>query len=487
MTEINTITNLQKKLSNNKITSVEITKYYLDRIKKYDAKIKAYLTVCEENALRQAKEADNRRAKKQILSKLDGIPIAVKDLFCTKGIRTTAASKILENFIPFYESTVTQKLIDAGAVILGKTNLDEFAFGSSTENSAYQITKNPWDLSRVPGGSSGGSAAAVSADLCVAAIGTDTGGSIRQPASLCGIVGFKPTYGRVSRYGIIAMASSLDQAGPMTKNIEDAAIILEIIAGKDNYDSTSYNKPVSEYSKNLNIDLSKITIGVPKEFFGKGINPEVESQIKKSINEFQKLGAEIKEVSIPELKYALAVYYIIMPAEVSSNLVRYDGIRYGYSEIGKQKNLEKVYSVSRAKKFGSEPKRRAMLGSYVLSSGYYDAYYKKAQQARLVLKKSFDRVFKECDILISPVSPTTAFKIGEKTSDPLEMYMSDICTVPINPAGLPAISVPCGFSKKGLPIGMQIIGPHFSEEKIFQISNSFEKKINIVNQQPEIK
>lgn len=482
-----------EKLTKGEISSFDLTESCLNRIKKYDKKIHAFLTVTEDIALEQARVSDERRKKKKILSKIDGIPMAVKDLFCTKGIKTTAGSKILKDFIPPFESTPTKKLWKAGAVLLGKTNLDEFAMGSSTENSAYGPTRNPWDLSRVPGGSSGGSAAAVAADMCIAAIGTDTGGSIRQPASLCGIIGLKPTYGRVSRYGVIAMASSLDQVGPMAKTAKDAAILLEILSGKDNLDSTSFDLKVPQYFENLNTSLEGKKIGIPKEFFGQGMDVEVEKIVRDGIKKLENLGVEIIEVSLPRVKYALAIYYIIMPAEVSSNLARYDGVRYGHSitksEIFREITLNELYSKSRAEGFGAEQKRRIMLGSYVLSSGYYDAYYKKAQEARILIKQDFDQVFRKCDLLATPVSPTPAFKIGEKADDPLKMYLSDIHTVPINPAGLPAISVPAGFvdlPTGELPVGLQIIGPSWSEEKILQTAFSFEKENNILSKKPEL-
>lgn len=476
-------------LERGELTSLELTKAYLDRIEKLDSHINSYLLVTKDLALKQAEESDKRRKEGKILSKIDGIPMAVKDLYLTKGVKTTAASKILEDFVPVYESTVTQKLFDAGCVMLGKTNLDEFAMGSSTENSAYKTTKNPWDLSRVPGGSSGGSAAAVSADLCCFALGTDTGGSIRQPASLCSITGLKPTYGRVSRYGIIAMASSLDQAGPMTKTVEDAAIVMEVISGQDENDLTTSSREVPKYSKDLEkIDIKNLTVGIPEEFFGEGMDKGVEKVVKDAIEKMKSLGAKIVNVSLPKIKYALAIYYIIMPAEVSSNLARYDGIRFGYSILKDNQaidSLEEVYKKSRAQAFGSEPKRRSMLGSYVLSSGYYDAYYKKAQQARVAVKNDFDSAFEKCDLLITPVSPTTAFKIGEKTDDPMTMYLSDVHTVPINPAGLPAMSIPAGFVN-GLPVGMQIIGNMWDEEKILKLGNIYQQNTDYHLQKPKI-
>ncbi|OQA03906.1 MAG: Glutamyl-tRNA(Gln) amidotransferase subunit A [bacterium ADurb.Bin400] len=417
----------------------------------------------------------------------------------TKGVRTTAASKILEDFVPVYESTPTKKLLNAGMVVVGKTNLDQFAMGSSTETSAYQTatehnstTRNPWDLDRIPGGSSGGSAAAVAADMCLGALGTDTGGSIRQPAALCGITGLKPTYGRVSRYGVIAMASSLDQAGPMTKSAEDAALILKHIAGFDPYDSTSSKDSVPDYPALLTGDIKGLKVGVPKEFFGEGMDADVEARVRAGIEQLGNLGAEIIPVSLPNTKYALAVYYIIMPAEVSSNLARYDGIRYGHSvlkEKGFTGSISDVYYQSRAGGFGSEAKRRIMLGSYVLSAGYYDAYYKKAQKVRTLIKQDFERVFEQVDVLATPVAPSPAFKFGEKTTDPLSMYLSDVHTVPVNPAGLPGISMPTGFvdrDSRSLPVGLQLIGPAWSEATLLNTAYSFQLATDYHTKKPEI-
>jgi aspartyl-tRNA(Asn)/glutamyl-tRNA(Gln) amidotransferase subunit A len=477
-----TIEEASEKLERGEITSLEIVNSIFERIDQVESKVDAFLTLTKERALAEAAESDKRRKAGKKLSPLDGIPLAVKDLFCTQGVRTTAASKILEDFVPDFESAPTQKLWEAGAILIGKTNLDQFAMGSSTETSAYKNTKNPWDLSRVPGGSSGGSAAAVAADMCLGAIGTDTGGSIRQPASLCGIVGLKPTYGRVSRYGVIAMASSLDTIGPMTKTVTDAAMILQVLAGQDDQDSTTPSEPVPDYSKNLKKDIKGLKIGLPKEFYGAGMDKEVESAVLKSAEILKGLGAEIVEVSLPSVKYALAVYYVLMPAEVSSNLARFDGIRYGHSALKNDKasvkNLEEVYIKSRTEGFGDEAKRRIMLGSYVLSSGYYDAYYKKAQQVRTQVVEDFEKAFSKVDLMLTPVAPTTAFQFGEKTDDPMQMYLSDIHTVPINPAGVPAISLPVAVDSKGLPIGSQIIGPQFSEELIFQVAAALEKNIN---------
>ncbi len=485
-----TISEAAKKLKTGEITSLDLTQSCLDRIAEVEPKIQAFITICNQSAISQAKESDRRRTENKPLSDLDGVPFAAKDLFCTKGVLTTAASKILNDFVPDFESTVTKKLLDAGCVLLGKTNLDQFAMGSSTETSAYKTTKNPWDLARVPGGSSGGSAAAVAADECIFSLGTDTGGSIRQPASLCSVVGLKPTYGRVSRYGVIAMASSLDTIGPITKTVEDAAIVMNVIAGIDDKDSTTLPNKTPNYKKSLAGDISGLKIGVPKEFFGQGMNSEVEKIVQSAIDFYRRNGAEIVEVSLPHVKYALSVYYIIMPAEVASNLARFDGIRYGYSKIKNQKsaikNLEDVYISSRTEGFGDEAKRRIILGNYVLSSGYYDAYYKKAQQVRTLVKKDFEKAFEKVDILITPVSPTAAFKIGEKTDDPMQMYLSDIHTVPINPAGVPAISIPAGFTLDNLPVGIQIIGPHLAEESIFKVANAFQQATDFHQRKPKI-
>ena len=524
MLEKLTIKEASEKLTSGEITSLELTEDVFRRIEEVEGKVGSFITLTKEIALKQAEESDERRKAGKTLSEIDGIPIAVKDLFLTKGIKTTAASRILDDFIPINESTVTKKLWEAGAVLVGKTNLDQFAMGSSTETSAYKssrefdsTTRNPWDLARVPGGSSGGSAAAVAADECIAAIGTDTGGSIRQPAGLCGVTGLKPTYGRVSRYSTIAMASSLDQAGPMTKTVEDAAILLKIISGHDKHDSTSSEREVPDYSKALTGDISGLKIGIPEEFFGEGIDPDVEEIVRAGIEKLKSLGAEVIPVSIPSVHYALAVYYILMPAEVSSNLARFDGIRYGYYLLKSKSHvipnsfrdltasdgmlnqvqhdnshklsILDVYEKSRAEGFGDEAKRRIMLGSYVLSAGYYDAYYKKALKVRTIIKNNFDRVFEKVNLLVTPVSPTPAFKFGEKVSDPLSMYKSDILTVPVNPAGIPAISIPAGFVNRDghdLPVGMQIIGPMWSEENIFKTADAYQKVTDWHKRKPQL-
>lgn len=470
-----TIKGASEKLKSGEITSVDLTKACLAEIEKSDGGIHAFLTVLKDEALISAKESDARRKSEQTLSEIDGVPIAVKDNMCMLGTKTTAASKILENFVAPYDATVIQKLKDAGAVIIGKTNMDEFAMGSSTENSAFGPTKNPCDLDRVPGGSSGGSSAAVAANMCIAALGSDTGGSIRQPASFCGIVGLKPTYGVVSRYGLMAMASSLDQIGPMTKTAEDAEILFNIIAGYDEKDSTSiHNDQVSNINDQLNTkyQLSNIKIGVPREYFAEGLDPEVNNRITQGVERFKKMGAEIKEISLPNSKHALSCYYIIMPVEVASNLGRYDGIKYGFS--AEAENLLNKYLNSRSLGFGAEAKRRIILGTYTSSAGYIDQYYNQAQKVRALVKNDFDEVFKEVDFILGPVAPTTAFKIGEKTKDPMSMYLEDIYTVAVNLAGLPAISVPAGLSNN-LPVGLQIIGSQMSDLKILELAKEFER------------
>ena len=480
-----TIARAGELLEKEEITSVELTEAILKRIDEVDRKlILAYLHVDKEGALKAARESDGRRKDGKGRGKLDGIPIALKNMFCQKGVETTAASNILKSFVSCYDSTAVKKLKDAGVVILGKLNQDAFAHGSSTENSDFQVTRNPWDLMRVPGGSSGGSAAAVAADLCLAALGTDTGGSIRQPASLCGVVGLKPTYGRVSRYGVIAMASSLDTIGPICKTTEDAALMMELMAGKDPLDATTLNAPVPEYSKGVGQSIKGRRIGWPKEYFAAGLDHDVDKIVRAALVKLKSLGAEIEEVSLPHTDDALATYYILCPAEISSNLSRYDGIKYGYSVLRNQepKSLEEVYFESREKGFGDEAKRRIMIGTHVLSAGYYDAYYKKAMQLRTLVKKDFDEAFKKVDVIIAPVSPTPAFKIGEKVNDPVKMYLGDVYTVPINPAGVPAVSCPAGFVNrdgKDLPVGVQIIGPMLGEPIILNVSYQLEKILKI--------
>jgi aspartyl-tRNA(Asn)/glutamyl-tRNA(Gln) amidotransferase subunit A len=479
-----TLHELSEKLRKRNLSSLDLTEAVFQRIAATEDKVHAYITLCREKAFDQATRADVRLRREKDTSPLLGIPIALKDIFLTRGVRTTCASKMLKQFIPPYNSTTVTRLETAGAVITGKTNMDEFAMGSSNENSAFFTTRNPWSLGRVPGGSSGGSAAAVSADQCIAALGTDTGGSIRQPAACCGIVGLKPTYGRVSRFGVIAFASSLDQVGPMTKDVTDCALLLEAIAGHDPMDSTSVNAPVPNYSKELNPEIQGIRIGIPREYFVSGMQPEVEKSVRTAIQLLEKNGAMVEEVSLPHTQYAVAVYYIVATAEASSNLARYDGMRYGHRSSAK--DLTETYRLSRQDGFGPEVKRRIMLGTYALSAGYYDAYYLKAQKVRTLIKNDFDEVFKKCDAIITPTAPTTAFRIGEKTQDPLRMYLSDIFTISINLAGLPALSLPCGFDENGLPIGMQIIGKHFGESTILRVAYAYEQATDWHKRKPRI-
>ncbi len=471
-------------LEKGEIKSLDLTQALLNRIKEKDSKIKAFLKVTEEQALSAAEKADRRREKGE-KGPLLGLPLAIKDNICTKGIPTTCASKILSNFIPPFDATVIEKLKACGAVILGKTNLDEFAMGSSTENSAFFPTKNPWDLERVPGGSSGGSAAAVAAGFCAGALGSDTGGSIRQPASFCGVVGLKPTYGRVSRYGLVAFASSLDQIGPITRTVKDAALLLQYLAGHDPKDSTSAPKEVPDYLGALKMDLREKKVGVPKEYLGEGLEEEVKEKLKESLQIFkEELGLEVKEVSLPHTPYAVATYYIIAPAEASSNLARYDGVKYGLRV--EAPDLIEMYKKTRSQGFGPEVKRRIMIGTYALSAGYYDAYYKKASQVRTLIVQDFQKAFKEVDFIISPVAPSPAFKIGERVDDPLKMYLSDIYTISVNLAGIVGLSLPCGFSQKGLPIGLQIMGPHFSEPQVLALGHQFEEIVKLYEKYPEI-
>jgi len=463
-------------LDKKEITPRELLDSVLLRIDSVEPKTKAYISVLREEAY---KKIDSPRA-----GALSGIPIAIKDNICTKGIRTTCASKILENFIPPYESTITERLLGAGAIIIGKTNLDEFAMGSSTENSSFFTTKNPWDITRVPGGSSGGSASAVSADECIASIGSDTGGSIRQPASFCGVVGLKPTYGRVSRYGLVAFASSLDQIGPITKNVQDSAILMNIMSGKDPKDSTSAPIDVPDFTASLGKDIKGLKVGVPKEYFISGIDREVEESVRNAIKTLQALGAVPIEVSLPHTDYAVATYYVIATSEASSNLARYDGVKYGLRAGGR--DLLEMYMNTRMMGFGAEVKRRIMLGTYALSSGYYEAYYKKAQQVRTLIKRDFEDAFRLVDVIATPTSPEPAFKVGEKASDPLKMYLSDIFTISVNLAGVPAISVPCGFTANNLPIGLQIIGRHFDEETVLRTAYAYEQATDWHKRRPSI-
>jgi aspartyl-tRNA(Asn)/glutamyl-tRNA(Gln) amidotransferase subunit A len=470
-------------LMKKEISSLELTRAVLERIDEFEEKVGAYITVPKESALAQARHADQSIAA-GTCSPLTGIPLAIKDLICTQGLRTTCASGILENFIPPYDATVIKKLKQAGAVIVGKTNMDEFAMGSSTENSGIKRTHNPWDLTRIPGGSSGGSAAAVAADMCLGALGSDTGGSIRQPASHCGVVGIKPTYGTVSRFGLVAFASSLDQIGPLTKNVRDGALLMDATAGYDALDSTSVPMDPPDYASSLDDGLKGFRIGIPKEYKGsEGLHPEVLAAVEKAIKTLEKMGAQCVEVSLPHTKYAVAVYYVIAPAEASSNLARYDGVKYGLRD----KNLSSLmamYKSTRSKGFGPEVQRRIIIGTYALSAGYYDAYYGKASQVRTLIMEDFKKVFETCNVILSPVAPTPAFKIGEKIDDPLTMYLSDIFTLSANLAGVPGISVPCGFSSDGLPIGLQIMGKHFDEKTLLQVAFNFEQATDFHKKKP---
>ena len=452
--------------------AVDLTRACFERIAQVEDQIKAYVTLTESHALQQAEAADQALAA-GLGGPMTGIPVQIKDLICTKGIPTTCSSKMLENFVPVYDATVTEKLFGQGAVLLGKGNMDEFAMGSSCENSAFFPTHNPWDLNRVPGGSSGGAAAAVVADETIVALGSDTGGSIRQPASLCGVAGLKPTYGRVSRYGLVAFASSLDQIGPVGKDVTDCALTLNAIAGYDPRDSTSLNLPPTDFTAGLTGDIKGIRIGIPDEYFVSGMEPGVRTAVESAIKELEGLGAEVEPVSLPTTEYALACYYIIAPSECSANLARYDGVKFGYS-YQDTPDMWQAMESTRQQGFGPEVKRRIMLGTYALSSGYYDAYYLKAQQVRTLIRQDFSRVFEQVDVLVTPTSPVVAFPLGDKTADPLQMYLIDVCTLPINIAGLPAMSVPCGFSE-GLPVGMQLIGPHLSEERLLNVAYTYEQ------------
>jgi len=473
-----TIHEAQELLRKGEISAVELTQAVIDRIVEVDNQVKAYLTVTPESALDQAQEADDRivawrKNPANPLDPLTGIPLAIKDVICTAGVPTTCGSRILENFIPPYDATVIEHLRQQGAVILGKTNMDEFAMGSSTENSGFFSTRNPWDLSRVPGGSSGGSAAALAADECLGALGSDTGGSVRQPAALCGVVGLKPTYGRVSRYGLVAFASSLDQIGPFGKDVTDCAIMLQAIAHYDPRDSTSVDVPAPNYAQALAPDIRGMRVGVPSEYFVEGMQPAVETAVRAAINTMAALGAEVDEVSLPHTEYSLPAYYLIAPAEASANLARYDGVKYGYSRP-EVEDVWDAYRQTRQKGLGPEVKRRIMLGTYALSAGYYDAYYLKAQKVRTLIKRDFDEAFRKFDVLVAPTSPTVAFKIGEKVDDPLQMYLSDVFTLSLNLAGICGISIPCGFAD-GLPVGLQVMGDAFAEEAVLRLAYAYEQ------------
>lgn len=475
-----------KGLREKKFSSVELTKDVLARVKEKDGAINSFVTHTDDIALKSAEEIDVKLKDGEKLSDLAGVPVGLKDIFNTKGVRTTCCSNIIRDFVPPYNATVVDKLNAAGMVLTGKLNMDEFACGSSTEHSCFGVTKNPWNTELVSGGSSGGSAAAVAADLSFYSLGTDTGGSIRQPASLCGIVGLKVTYGRVSRSGVTSMASSWDTVGPMTKTVEDAAMVLQVIAGRDERDSTTPPVDVPDYSKNLGQSVKGMKIGIPKEYFGEGIDPEVEKSIREAIKEYEKMGAEVREVSLPYTKYAVAVYYIAMPAELSANLARFDGIRFGSIPQEPTKDLIDHYYKVRSEGFGDEIKRRIMVGTYVLSSGYYDAYYKRAQKVRTLIIQDFENVFKEVDVLMTPVSPVPAFKVGEKVDDPLSMYMADVFTIPISCAGVPAISVPCGFTSEKLPVGLQIVGPQFSEDVLLKVASAYEQVTEWHKMKPDL-
>lgn len=480
-----TVSEIARKIKEKEITIKEVLDSVYNRIENVEEKVSAYVTLTKEQAYNRATKLQERLDNGEDIGIMGGVPIAIKDNICTNGIKTTCSSKMLENFVPFYDATVIEKLENAGAIIIGKTNMDEFAMGSSTENSAIKKTKNPWDLERVPGGSSGGSAAAVACDIAPCALGTDTGGSIRQPASFCNVVGLKPTYGLVSRYGIVAYASSLDQVGPLTKSVEDAAILLNVIAGKDEKDTTSADIPKKDYLKSIKDDIKGKKIGVPTEFISDGINEDVKKAYEENLNTLKELGAEIIEIKLDYAKYSLPTYYIIATAEASSNLGRYDGIRYGH-RAKDFSSLDELYVKSRTEGFGDEVKRRIMLGTYVLSSGFYDAYYKRGQKVRTLIIDDFKKAFEKCDVIAIPTTPNTSFKFGEKTSNPLEMYLEDIYTVPVNIAGLPGISVPGGFDKNGMPIGMQFISKAFDEENLLQVAYTFEKNTGFNMKKPNV-
>ena len=479
-----TIHKAHKLLREKQVSSVELTKTCLERIRQVEPEVGAMVTVTDEIALEQARKADELIANGDTGS-LTGIPALIKDNMCTRGVRTTCASKMLENFVPPYNATVVERLNDAGVVMVGKANMDEFAMGSSTEHSALSPTHNPWDLSRVPGGSSGGSAAAVAAGEVIFALGSDTGGSIRQPAGFCSVTGLKPTYGRVSRYGLVAFASSLDQIGPLTQDVTDCALVMNAIAGHDNRDSTSVPHPVPDYTQCLTGDIKGMKIGIPREYFVEGMQPEVETAIRTAIAKFEEMGASIEwEVSLPSTPHALAVYYIIAPSEASANLARYDGTKYGFRYQGAE-TMWDTMDKTRQHGFGAEVKRRIMLGTYALSAGYYDAYYLKAQKVRTLIRREFDAAFEKCDVLVTPTSPTVPFKIGEKLDDPVQMYLSDVCTLPINIAGLPAISIPAGFADS-LPIGMQIIAKPFAEGTILKVAHAYQQATDWHKRKPNI-
>ncbi|MCB2184271.1 MAG: Asp-tRNA(Asn)/Glu-tRNA(Gln) amidotransferase subunit GatA [Desulfobulbaceae bacterium] len=475
---------LNELLKKKETTPSALTEAVFKRIDAVEEQIGAFITLNKDEAFRRAGEADKKRASGDG-GPLCGIPLSIKDVLCTKGLRTTAGSKILEPFVPPYTATVVEKLEDAGAIIVGKATMDEFAMGSSNENCAYGVPRNPWQLDSICGGSSGGSAASVAADECIASLGSDTGGSIRQPASHCGIVGLKPTYGRVSRFGLLAYASSLDQVGPLTKDITDCALMLNVISGYDSKDSTSVNRDVPDYCDALVDGLNGMTIGIPKEYFGEGLDSEVEAAVRNGIEKLKEAGAQVREVSLPHTEYGVAAYYLIAPAEASSNLARYDGVKYGMRDM-EAEFLQDMYNQTRSKGFGDEVKRRIIMGTYALSSGYYDAYYKKASQVRTLIVEDYKKAFAECDVLVSPVTPSPAWKIGEKCNDPLSMYLSDVLTIPANLAGIPGLSVPCGMSDEGLPIGLQIQASHFDEEKLLRVGFNLETRLDLAGSKPPL-
>jgi aspartyl-tRNA(Asn)/glutamyl-tRNA(Gln) amidotransferase subunit A len=472
-------------LRKKEISSQDLTRAILDRINAVDEKVGAYITVDPETAMAQAETADKAISEGR-LTPLTGVPIALKDLICTKGLRTTCGSKILENFIPPYDASVVKKLKKDGAVIIGKLNMDEFAMGSSTEHSGFKLTHNPWDLTRIPGGSSGGSAAAVASDMCIGSLGSDTGGSIRQPASHCGVVGLKPTYGRVSRFGLVAFASSLDQIGPLTKDVTDCAILMNSISGYDPSDSTSVPENVPDYTSFLENGLKGMVVGIAREYStAQGIDPDVSQAVERAVKKIEALGAEPVEISLPHTEYVVAAYYVIAPSEASSNLARYDGVKYGYRNKDNNSLME-MYKSTRSKGFGPEVQRRIILGTYSLSAGYYDAYYGKASQVRTLIVRDFNKAFETCDVILAPVAPTPAFKLGAMADDPLTMYLSDIFTLSANLAGIPGISVPCGFSSEGLPIGLQIMARHFEEGKLFKVAYNFERATDFHKKKPTL-
>ncbi len=500
-----TATDLLADLQSGKFTSVELTRTYLDQIAEYDPTVRAFLLVDRNAALERAEEIDHRRANGQAVGRLGGLPVAVKDVLCTIGQRTTCGSRMLEYFVPPYDAAVIERLKAADAVLIGKTNMDEFAMGSSTENSAFQQTRNPWDPDRIPGGSSGGAAACVAASMAPLSVGTDTGGSIRQPAALCGVVGLKPTYGRVSRYGLVAFASSLDQIGPLARTAEDAALLLEVLAGHDARDSTSADVPIPSYTQTVTQPLDGLRIGLVREHFGEGLDGEVEAAVRDAVKAYQSLGATVKNVSLPHSKYAIATYYIIAPSEASSNLARYDGVHYGYrtdekvmladleaerkqmgDDAASDSPLVRMYRKTRVEGFGAEVKRRIMLGAYALSAGYYDAYYLKALKVRRLIRGDFDTAFQEVDLIVGPTAPTAAYRLGEKVDDPLAMYLGDIYTVSANLAGIAGLSLPCGFTASGLPIGLQLQAPPFQEERLLRAANMYQQATDWHNRRPEM-